>query len=183
MAAVDIFSLGVVLYELLAGRRPFRAETRSELLEQIVALEAKPPRQIDDRIPKELDRICLKAMSKRASERYTTAKDMADDLRHFRQQAGTIAKSETRPAPGTGSPSCAATAVHAHIRRRNDAWLPTGNHASSFRKAYGHSTRTIRTSFWNCCSALGIATVCRTASAFGRSELKRRKSKTHFRLA
>ncbi len=79
----DIFSLGVVFYELLTGRRPFPADSREELLEQITSLEARPPRQIDDRIPKELERICLKALSKRASERYTTAKDVADDLRHF----------------------------------------------------------------------------------------------------
>src|SRR5262249_50249075 len=79
----DVFSLGVVFYELLVGRQPFRADTRSELLEQITSVEARPPRQWDDTIPKELERICLKALSKRASERYPTARDMADDLRHF----------------------------------------------------------------------------------------------------
>ncbi len=77
----DIFSLGVVFYELLTGRRPFRADTQSELMEQIVAHDVRPPRQWDETIPKELERICLKALSKRASERYTTAKDLADDLR------------------------------------------------------------------------------------------------------
>jgi formylglycine-generating enzyme required for sulfatase activity len=79
----DIFSLGVVFYELLTGRRPFRADTRSELFEQILLVEARPPRQVDDRIPRELERICLKALAKRASDRYTTARDLADDLRHF----------------------------------------------------------------------------------------------------
>jgi serine/threonine protein kinase len=79
----DVFSLGVVFYELLTGRRPFRANTRDELLEQIATHEARPPRQRDDTIPKELERICLKALSKRASERYPTARDLADDLRHF----------------------------------------------------------------------------------------------------
>jgi formylglycine-generating enzyme required for sulfatase activity len=79
----DIFSLGVVLYELLTGRPPFHAPCREELLEQIAALDVRPPRQWDDTIPKELERICLKALAKRASERYTTAKDLADDLRQF----------------------------------------------------------------------------------------------------
>src|SRR5262249_707945 len=79
----DGFSLGVVFYELVTGRRPFRGNTRDELFEQISSVEARPPRQWEDTIPKELERICLKALSKRAAERYTTARDLADDLRHF----------------------------------------------------------------------------------------------------
>src|SRR5262249_25832041 len=79
----DLFSLGVVFYELLTGRRPFRSESRAEILEQITTVEVRPPRQVDDTIPRELERICLKALAKRASERYTTARDLAEDLRHF----------------------------------------------------------------------------------------------------
>ncbi len=79
----DVFSLGVVFYELLVGRRPFKADSQAELLEQITSFEPRPPRQYDDALPKELERICLKALSKRASDRYTTAKDMADDLRYW----------------------------------------------------------------------------------------------------
>ncbi|MCB9873530.1 MAG: SUMF1/EgtB/PvdO family nonheme iron enzyme [Planctomycetaceae bacterium] len=83
----DVFSLGVVFYELLVGRRPFNGKNDSELLEHVSSYEPRPPRQFDDAIPKELERICLKAMAKRASERYTTAKDMADDLQFFAKQA------------------------------------------------------------------------------------------------
>jgi len=89
----DIFSLGVVFYQLLTGRRPFHADSREELLEQITNREVRPPRQWDDTIPKELERICLKTLSKRASERYTAAKDMADDLRHFWESASAEEKS------------------------------------------------------------------------------------------
>jgi serine/threonine protein kinase/formylglycine-generating enzyme required for sulfatase activity len=77
----DIFSLGAVLYELLTGKTPFRGATTATVLEHIAAAEPRPPRQIDDTIPKELERICLKALAKRASDRYTTARDMADELR------------------------------------------------------------------------------------------------------
>jgi serine/threonine protein kinase len=70
----DVFSLGVVFYLLLTGRMPFHADSREELLEQITSTEVRPPRQWDDTIPKELERICQKAMAKRASERYSTAK-------------------------------------------------------------------------------------------------------------
>jgi serine/threonine protein kinase len=82
-ARTDVYSLGVVFYELLTGQRPFRSESRTDLLEEIRSADARPPRQLDDSIPKELDRICLKALAKRAADRYSTAIDFADDLRHW----------------------------------------------------------------------------------------------------
>ncbi len=76
----DLFSLGVVFYELLVGRLPFSGETEDELLGNIIKHEPRPPRQINDSIPQELERICLRLLSKRSTDRYTTAKDLADDL-------------------------------------------------------------------------------------------------------
>jgi hypothetical protein len=102
----DIFSLGVVFYELLSGRRPFDAASQAGLLEQIISVDAKPPRQMDDALPKELDRICLKALSKRASERYRAARNMAEDLRHWQNEdrgsriEDRGSKTEDRIAPG-----------------------------------------------------------------------------------
>ena len=79
----DVFSLGVVLYELLTGHRPFRAESYDDLLRQITSADVRPPRQVDDTIPQELERICLKALARHLPERYTTSKDFADDLNGF----------------------------------------------------------------------------------------------------
>src|SRR5215469_11575208 len=78
----DIFSLGIVLYELLTGRRAFHSDNTRSLREQIVGCDPPPPREIDADVPKELERICLRALAKRASDRYPTAKIMADDLWH-----------------------------------------------------------------------------------------------------
>src|SRR5262249_55840120 len=94
----DIFSLGIVFYEMLTGRRPFRADSHRDIMRQIARAEPRPPRQVDDAIPKELERICLKALAKRAADRYTTAGDLADALRHFHQPA-TVADDVIGTAP------------------------------------------------------------------------------------
>ncbi len=77
----DIYSLGVVLYEMLCGRLPFRASSIGELLRQVRDDEPQPLRQLAQEIPPELERICLKAMAKRLQDRCTTAADFAEALR------------------------------------------------------------------------------------------------------
>jgi eukaryotic-like serine/threonine-protein kinase len=105
----DIFSLGAVFYELLTGRRPFRGDSPVEIMGQVATAEPRPPRMIEDTIPRELERICQKMLAKRASERYSTARDLAEDLRHFLQAETVIGPLATAPgtdragAPG-GSP-------------------------------------------------------------------------------
>lgn len=79
----DVFSLGVVLYELLTGRRPFQAASQAIYLDQIRNREPRPLRTIDENIPRELEGICLKCLSKPLEARYTTAADLADALENW----------------------------------------------------------------------------------------------------
>ncbi len=79
----DIYSLAVVFYEMLTGHRPCRSGLTDDILMHLKMGEVRPPRQSDDSIPAELEAICLKALSRKLSDRYSTAKDMADDLENW----------------------------------------------------------------------------------------------------
>jgi serine/threonine protein kinase/formylglycine-generating enzyme required for sulfatase activity len=123
----DVFSLGVVLYIMLVGRAPFDSETESDLVDQIINVDPRPPRQINDQIPKEFERICLKALAKRASERYTTAKDFADELRQLSADdlAG-HAHSKAAAAPAFASGGSGAPAVPSSSERGATPIVPKG---------------------------------------------------------
>ena len=97
----DVYSAGVVLYEVLTGSIPFRGRGRM-LQVQIQGAEPTPPRSLNDDVPRDLETICLRAMAKVPSARYPTAQAMADDLKNFLRgrPVGPRPEAIRRRAPG-----------------------------------------------------------------------------------
>ncbi len=113
----DLWSIGVILYELLTDRRPFRGASTAEIFEAVKHRDPKPPRQIKPSVPSELERICLKCLQKRQTDRYASAAELLDDLEAWYRQSSLVVSTpsaqavDAAPATPQGSQEAGSTAV------------------------------------------------------------------------
>ena len=131
----DQFSLGVVMYEMLTGERPFSGGASHDVLYRILTRDPVPPRELKRSVPTELNRICLKLLSKLASQRYAETIELAEDLREW------LSKAEVREGDAGGvAQSAAKVSVPEASARDGSAFVvtivPRGLRAFSRADAY-----------------------------------------------
>ena len=137
----DIWALGVIFYEMLTGRVPFEGQNPAQLCDEILHRDPRPPRQLDPRISRRQERVCLRCLAKQPAQRYPTAADVADELRCVDD----VRRETSDPTAGRRTGHCSAADLDRRSRlvvaagvRLFDA-VPPPRHRRSARLGRGQS--------------------------------------------
>lgn len=119
----DVFSFGVVLYEMIAGKTPFAGESLSDTLANLMSLEPQPLARFSSGVPDELQRIAAKTLRKNTEERYQTMRDVLTDLKDLKENLAFEAKKHSSSAlpfkENNGEESEAKTAIITEVSSAN----------------------------------------------------------------
>ena len=142
----DIFSLGIVLYEMLTGAKLFRGDSLTNVLHNVATFEPPPPSRIKPEVTHLLDLVIKRAMEKKPSDRYSSAWEMVDDLRHCLQElapptragqsnaASEIEKSEPSEEPAVKTQILKPTTGEKQTLRRMSRDINTDNRMNMSRR-------------------------------------------------
>ena len=139
-ARTDVWSFGVLLYEMLIHRQPFTGDTTTDVLASILTKEPKPLREWRQEVPAELERIVLKTLAKEKRDRYQTAKDLLTDLQRLRKRLEFEAELE-RTSPPDGKAEAQTQIIRAGTTaetetRNSIAVLPFANMSAEAENDY-----------------------------------------------
>ncbi|MGE5195618.1 MAG: serine/threonine-protein kinase, partial [Deltaproteobacteria bacterium] len=132
----DLWALGVIFYQVLTGRLPF-SNASGTYFDDILERDPRPPRQIAPQIPRELERICLRCLAKRMSERFAKVADFAAELREWldRRDHGRLAPDLTGRAPSAGVVPVPESHARSDWTRAPEKIIPKGLRAFSTQDA------------------------------------------------